>query len=83
MPGACSRQSRSSSACVQPTPRCRLGNIHWRLAALLSVGAVAGAAAGSAAAVHSPPGVLEGCFTVAMLLLARMTFRSVAVVPKK
>ncbi|GAB4817746.1 hypothetical protein N2152v2_004792 [Parachlorella kessleri] len=44
----------------------RLGNIDWRLAGLFAAGASVGAAAGSAAAVHSPSGILEGCFTVAM-----------------
>lgn len=56
---------------------CRLGNVDWRLAAGLAVGTLAGGAAGSQAAVHAPPGVLEVTFTGVTLVLARMTLKAV------
>lgn len=55
----------------------RLGNIDWRLAAGLAAGTVAGGFMGSQAAVHAPPGWLEGAFTCVMLVLARSVLRSV------
>ena len=54
----------------------RLGNVDPRLAAALALGTAAGGAVGSAAAVQAPPGVLEGCFTLGMLLLGRKTLQS-------
>lgn len=43
----------------------------------LALSSLVGAAAGSQGAVHAPPGVLEGIFTGALLVLARATLKAV------
>eukprot|EP00884_Botryococcus_braunii_P003258 jgi/Botrbrau1/12933/Bobra.92_1s0013.1 len=52
----------------------RLGNVDWLMAGGLAAGTAFGSLAGSNAAVHAPPGVLEIVFSAGMFLLGHGTF---------
>jgi uncharacterized membrane protein YfcA len=54
----------------------RMGNVDWRMGAMLAVGTSLGSFMGSNAAVAAPPGALEVVFAVGMLFLGRKTLQS-------
>jgi len=51
----------------------RMGNVDWRMAAMLAAGTSCGSFVGSKAALAAPPGVLEGVFALGMVFLGRKT----------
>jgi uncharacterized membrane protein YfcA len=56
----------------------RLGNVDWRMGAMLAVGTSCGSYIGSQAALAAPPGVLEAVFAVGMVFLGRKTLGAAA-----
>lgn len=61
----------------------RLGNVDWRMAAMLAAGTSVGSYVGSRVAIEAPAGVLEAAFCCGMLLLGRRTLAAAAkAVPK-
>jgi uncharacterized membrane protein YfcA len=56
----------------------RMGNVDWRMAAMLAAGTSLGSYVGSQAALAAPSGALEAVFAVGMVFLGRKTLAAAA-----